>query len=135
VLSPAKRIGPLLLGACALLGCASTTYDPPAWINDPPIEDGFIYGIGSYVGALHPEDNQGYAVEQARGMLSRNLSSRVVNSVVVRETNAESSLSSDTLVSSEYVLKNSELVSSWVDYGGTTGRRGTVWVLMRIGRP
>lgn len=132
-MSPATRLAIPLLGI-TLLGCASTAYDPPAWIRTLPTEPEYLYGIGSYVGALHPEDNQGYAIEQARGMLSRNLASRVVNSVTVRETNSESTGTSETLVSSDFVLKNSELVSTWVDYGGYTGRRGTVWVLMRIGR-
>lgn len=116
-------------------GCASTTaYDPPAWINNPPLEPGYLHGVGAYVGALHSEDNQGYAMEQARAMLSRSLKSRVVNSTTVRDTESSSRMVSETLVSSDYVLEHSELVATWVDYGGRTGRRGTVWVLMRIPR-
>lgn len=98
------------------------------------MDDAFIYGIGSYVGALHREDNQGYAMENARAMLSRNLRSRVINATNVRETEATSEISSETLVSTDHVLQNSELVSTWVDYQGRMGKRGTVWVLMRIAR-
>lgn len=122
------RVAAVVLAAA----CATTQVDPPDWIYNPPMEDGYLHGIGSYVGALHSEDNQGYAMEQARAMLSRSLHSRVVNLTNVRETEATSEIHSETLVSSEYVLKNSELVATWIDYSGQTGRRGTVWVLMRI---
>ncbi len=124
----------LAFGSLVASGCQTTVYEPPAWINNPPIDAGFFYGIGSYVGALHPEDNQGYAMEQARGMLSRNMQSRVINNTNMRDTEASSTIRSETLVSTDYVLQNSELVSTWVDYQGRTGRRGTVWVLLRIPR-
>lgn len=116
------------------LACQTSVYDPPAWVNSPPMDEGYLYGIGSYGGALHSEDNQGYAMEQARGMLSRNLRSRVVNETNVRETEATSEIRSETLVSTDYVLQNSELVSTWVDYRGYMSKPGTVWVLMRIQR-
>ncbi|MEZ5963216.1 MAG: hypothetical protein R3F56_05140 [Planctomycetota bacterium] len=130
------RAHTLALAAAAALvaACAGTQADPPDWIYNPPMEDGYLHGIGSYVGALHSEDNQGYAMEQARAMLSRSLRSRVVNLTNVRDSEASSDIHSETLVSSEYVLQNSELVNTWIDYGGQTGRPGTVWVLMRIPR-
>lgn len=116
----------------AAVGCATPGNEPPTWINNPPLEPEYLHGVGSYVGALHSEDNQGYAMENARAMLSRSLKSRVVNSTSVRDTDASSRMTSDTLVSTDYVLQNSELVATWVDQAGTLGRRGTVWVLMRI---
>jgi hypothetical protein len=118
----------LLLAA----GCASTPHDPPAWISSPPLEPGYVHGTGSYVGALYPEDNLGYAMDNARAMLSRSLRSRVVNTTLVRDTDTSSKYSSETLVSTDYVLERSERVATWVDQHGQTGRRGTVWVLMRI---
>lgn len=133
---PVGRGGPsrplAIVAVAAVAACASTEFDPPAWISNPPLDTDYLYGIGSYVGALHPEDNQGYAMEQARAMLSRSLQARVVNLTNVRDNEASSSITSETLVSTDYVLRNSELLSSWVDYAGNTGRRGTVWVLMRI---
>ncbi|HLU37766.1 MAG TPA: hypothetical protein VK081_00170, partial [Planctomycetota bacterium] len=68
------------------------------------------------------------------GMLARNLQSRVVNLTNVRETEATSAITSETLVSSDYVLQNAELVATWIDREGHTGRPGTVWVMMRIPR-
>lgn len=134
MLSRRRPTAILVLATLGGLGCASTAYDPPEWVSNPPLEDNYLYGIGSYVGALHREDNQVYAVDQARAMLSRNLSSRVVSDSTVRETNADSSFRAETTVNSDYVVQNSELVSTWVDYHGQTGRPGTVWVLMRIAR-
>jgi hypothetical protein len=132
---PAAPLALPLLLALAAAGCRSTPPEPPAWVNAPPTEPEYLYGIGSYVGALHAEDNHGYAMEQARAMLSRNLQSRVVNTIDLRETEATSRLRSESLVSSDFVVQNSELVATWVDAHGQTGRRGTVWVLMRIPRP
>lgn len=115
--------------------CAASIYDPPEWISKPPADAGYLYGIGSYVGSLHAEDNLAHATDQARGMLSRNISSRVQNETVLRDDERTSRMKSETTVSADFVLENSELVQSWVDYVGNTGRPGTVWVLMRIARP
>ncbi len=126
---------PRCLLALALVlpaACAATVYDPPEWVASPPTDADYIYGLGSYVGSLHAEDNLPHAIEQARSMLSRNLSSRVTNETVVRDTENTSRMHSETTVSADFVLKNSELLQSWTDYQGRTGKPGTVWVLMRI---
>lgn len=136
----APRAVRLVMGGLlwASASCAATGIDPPLWVNNPPIEKDYLHGIGSYVGALHAEDNHGYAMDQARAMLSRSLQARVVNVTDMRDTetttSSDTSYTSHTLVSTDHVLRNSELVATWVDYAGRTGRRGTVWVLMRIPR-
>jgi hypothetical protein len=123
-----------MCGALVAACCQSPVSEPPNWIYNPPLEAAYLYGIGSYVGALHPEDNQGYAMKVARTNLSHSLQSRVKNTTNMEETERASRIHSHTEESTDHVLQNSELVATWVDVQGTAGKRGTVWVLMRIAR-
>jgi hypothetical protein len=126
----------LLAAALAAAGCASVDrLAPPPWLDAPPPGDnGWIYGVGNYVGALYPEDNLKYALDNARATLSKNLRSRVVSDTKVRETESSSSVRSDVNVTSDFVLEDAEHVDTWIDVDGVRGKRGTVWVLMRVGR-
>lgn len=117
-----------LAASCASVDRAT----PPGWLDSPPIEERFLYGVGTYVGALYPEDNLKYAMEVARGNLSHSMEARVISDTSVRETESSSRLRSETNVSSDYVLRNSEHVDTWVDVQGVRGKRGTVWVLLRV---
>ena len=125
----------LALALLAPVACVASVYDPPEWISTPPVDADYLYAIGSYIGSLHPEDNLAHSIDEARGMLSKNISSRVRNETVVRENEHSSRMKSETTVNADFVLKNSELLQSWTDYQGNTGRPGTVWVLMRIAKP
>lgn len=124
------------VAVCALLaGCASVDHaPPPVWLDSPPTETGWIYGVGNYVGALYPEDNLKHALDQARGSLGKSLRARVVSDTHVRETESTSTIRSDVNVSADHLLENAEHVDTWVDVDGVRGRRGTVWVLMRVAR-
>lgn len=124
-----------LLAPVACVACVASVYDPPEWVSTPPVDADYLYAIGSYIGSLHPEDDLAHAIDAARGMLSKNISSRVTNETTVRENEHTSRMKSETTVNADFVLKNSELLQSWTDYQGNTGRRGTVWVLMRIAKP
>lgn len=131
------RVGRWALGLALLLlpACASADEAaPPAWIDAPPQVPGYIHAIGNYVGALYAEDNLRYALDKARGTLSKNLRSRVKSDTMVRETETRSQLDSEVQVTSDYVLENAEHVDTWVDDAGVRGRAGTVWVLMRVER-
>ena len=129
------------LGLAALVsvvvGCASTRdpAEPPDWIGTVPSADEHLYAVGNYHGALYREDNRKHAVNAARGLLAENLKSRVRQSS--RQTDfgsGGSATKTETLVDTDYVLKNAEEIASWTDISGRISTRGTVWVLMRVRR-
>lgn len=125
----------LAFALLAPAACIASVYDTPEWVSAPPVDADYLYAIGSYIGSLHPEDDLAHAIDAARGMLSKNISSRVRNETVVKENEHSSRMKSETTVNADFVLKNSELIQSWTDSRGHTGRAGTVWVLMRIAKP
>ena len=126
------------LAAVALVlcspGCASFGGGAPApdWIDDPPVHDTFLYAVESYVGALHPEDNQMRAMDRARESLARGLRARVRGTNYLEQDDFSSVSETTVLVDSDTVLELSELVDQWVDRSGRVSKRGTVWVLMRV---
>jgi hypothetical protein len=127
-----------LAGAALLLLWACGSVDenaPPAWIDSPPQERAFIYAVGSYVGALYVEDNLSYALDRARGSLSKAIRSHVIADTMVRETETSSRMQSDVKVSTDHHLEKAEHVETWTDRSGERGRPGTVWVLIRVPRP
>lgn len=124
-----------VLAALLAAGCATVDrFAPPVWLDAPPSEAGYLYGVGNYVGSLYPEDNLKHALDNARTILSRNAESRIVGETNVRETESSSRIVSDVQVSSDNLLQNAEHVDTWIDVEGRRGKRGTVWVLMRVQR-
>jgi len=124
--------GALLL---CLPGCASTpAAEAPSWIDRPPYDGEYLYGRGAYYGALNPEDNFVHAMSNAREEIAKNLQSRVQGETVIRQTQASTRWKSSVLVDADEIIEMAELVDNWVDKWGLYGRKGTVWVLMRIPR-
>jgi hypothetical protein len=127
------------LAAAALVlclpGCASTSAESaPGWIDQPPLDDEYLYAIGAYHGALYPENNYVHAMTRAREEIAKNMQSRVQGSSVLKQSMTQTRWKSEVLVDADEVLEMAEVVDNWVDTRGAHSRRGTVWVLMRMPR-
>lgn len=121
----------LFSAGCGLLGPRREVSPPPTWIASPPVTDGYIYAIGQFVGALYPEDNLKYALEDARAKLADRLRAYVESASEVRIRGQDERFRSDTRIETRGELKNIEHVASWTDVDGTCGPKGQEWVLVR----
>jgi hypothetical protein len=132
---PAILLGAVLASFVVACSTMQDPAEPPAWIDVLPNEDEHLYAVGNYYGALYREDNRKHAVNSARGMLAENLKSRVRQSSKQTDFGSGGSKTkTETLVDTDYVLKNAEEIASWTDISGRMSTRGTVWVLMRVRR-
>jgi hypothetical protein len=142
--SVTRRAGTLLKGVVplgsalslvlGLAACSITGPGPapaPSWIDTPPQADGYVYAVGEFVGALHPEDNPTYAVKKARAELADRLKFRVQSTSEVRVRDDDTRFRSDTRIESTADIKNVELIEMWTDFDGVKGPKGQVFVLVR----
>lgn len=115
--------GALLLGACATLKSVPAT-DAPAWLLSSPSE--FFQkkcAIGRSSATLYREDARVHAGNSARVALAEAYEVRIRSKMVDVQTNSLSAGEGDSVVqvseiSSDTVLKNSDIVAHFFDAAG-----------------
>lgn len=118
---------------CCLAGCWTTTSQIPSWIDRPPVDQAYLYAIGTYVGSLYPEDNRKNAHKDAIGRLSWQIRTHVVDRVQVTQGASSSTLKRKTDLNADNLVEISEVLEWWVDQDGQvqSGLPGTVYCLVR----
>jgi hypothetical protein len=104
---------------------------PPDWIDTLPVDDGFIYQHGFYIGSLYPEDNLKNALEAGRAQIAQSLKIRVESTRVVRTHNDTQTFRGQERITADSEIRNIEHVATWTDHHGLRGPPGQVWVLLR----
>jgi hypothetical protein len=112
-----------LLALCALAACLAAA-DVPAWVNDRPVEDGTLFGVGQ---AADAADSQAKAKADISGQLLSSVSSHSTsqqsqklektNDATVKET--KSSFDMKTAVSTQAKFLPGAEVAAQVTAGGT----------------
>src|SRR5690606_21424165 len=121
----------LIPTACSSLSSRQEATPAPSWINAPPVENGYLYAIGHFHGALFPEDNLKYALEDARAKLADRLRAYIESASEVRIRGESERFSSDTRIETRGEVKNIEHIATWRDVDGVFGPKGQEWVLVR----
>ncbi|RKY19639.1 MAG: hypothetical protein DRQ55_10125 [Planctomycetota bacterium] len=125
----AKLMGLLLcLAACGLFG-------PPRWVDKPPLDDEYIYGVGlaGPNSSANPQRARELAFERAVAYLGRAIRVQVTSSSVIVDTNRWTDYQAESIQFSDEDLAGVELLEVWTDEvrGGQPHR---TYVLVRMPR-
>ena len=125
-----RLVSLLLLGA--LSGCA--LLPAPGWIENPPLEEGWIYAVGSAGVTFdkNPATSEDLALQRALDQLARQIRVQVTTHVSLTDTERASQFTSETSQFSEEELEWVQIRKKWVDRSGKLGDRGRVYVLVRM---
>lgn len=127
--------GMAFLGLClgCLAGCHTTASRIPVWIDRPPVNESYLFAVGSYVGSLYPEDNRKNAQKDAIQNLSAQIKTHVVDRLKITHGGASASMQRQAEMVADNLVENSQVLEWWVDREGLIkdGLPGTVYCLVR----
>ena len=136
--SPRRAAAVVTLGLCMLaVSSCCTGPDVPMWLDNPPLDDTYLYATGSYVGSLYPEDNRKNALKAGIANLSAQIKTRVKDRLVLKHSGSSQSIERRAELIADNAVQNSQPVAYWVDWDGLVkdGVPGTVYVLVRAPMP
>ena len=127
-----KALAAVLLVCLCSLGCRT-----PDWVQRPPTEPGYMYGVGSWSKTYYANQRE-KAEEEARAAVGRTIHSHV-NELVLRVQTRYGAATVERLrrVASSITdahLEGCEPVAVWTDERGRVGPAGTMYALARIRR-
>lgn len=115
-------------------GCG--LFGPPSWVNTYPVDDDYVYGIGS-AGVTYDRSrsrSEEIAVQRALDSLVKQIRVRVTSATVLSDVQSWSDYRSDTIQFSDEDLEGVEIVEVWIDSYGRAGKADQTYVLIRISK-
>jgi hypothetical protein len=106
-------------------------------MDNPPVDDNYLYAVGSYVGAFYPEDNRKHAVKAAIANLGAQMRTRVKDRMVMTSSGGSASVARRAEAIADNAVQNAQPTAYWVDWEGDVDSNapGTVYVLVRAPMP
>ncbi len=140
VLLPTRVVGRVVVACgvitacvCGTTGCSTgpSYREAPTWLHTLPLDDVYLYAVGSYVGSLDPNDNHENALKAAASRLAAAFRTHIISTSEVRTTMTTTRLREFTEAATATLLRQMEHLATWVDVEGEYSRHSTVWVLVR----
>ena len=118
----------LLHVSCGLFG-------PPGWVDRPPVDDEYVYGVGSAGpnSSANPGRAREIAYARALEYLGKAIRVRVSSESVILDTTRWAAYQADTIQFSDEDLRGVELVEVWTA-SERDGQPQRTYVLVRMPR-
>ncbi|MFH1707336.1 MAG: LPP20 family lipoprotein [Planctomycetota bacterium] len=107
----------------------------PAWVNQIPKDDQFVYAVGYSGRTMNPTDSMKYARENARKEMASMIKTSIVSVIETQDFQRHEDVSMESISVTDEDLQGSEVIEQWVDRTGVSGGNpGTTYVLLRLDR-
>lgn len=117
----------------ATFGCAGLTERGsgrlPGWVSSPPVESGWVHAVGHSTGALYPDDNLRYALDDGRAHLAKALEIDIEQTVVLQVRNEDANFESETVIEGTGRITNIHHLATYEQK--SDDGRVEVWVLLK----
>jgi hypothetical protein len=107
----------------------------PAWVNQVPRDDQYVYAVGYSGRTMNPTDAMKYAKENARKEMASMIKTSIVSVIQTQDSQRREDVSMESISVTDEDLQGSEVVEQWIDRNGVSGANpGTTYVLLRLDR-